>query len=69
MVLDSNGNDCQMVNMNIGGSTTTSRSWDIKITQYACGDEDMGGKFSTKYSSVPNMCPGMLIRHNTSMEK
>merc|ERR1719273_2358161 len=28
---------------NIGGSTTTSRSWTIKVTQYACGDEDMGG--------------------------
>lgn len=43
MVLDSNGVDCQMVNMQIGGATTTTRSWDIKVTQYNCGDEDMGG--------------------------
>ena len=45
VVLDSNGVDCQMVNMQIGGATTTTRSWDIKVTQYNCGDEDMGGKY------------------------
>ena len=45
VVLDSNGDDCQMVNMQIGGATTTTRSWDIKVTQYNCGDEDMGGKY------------------------
>ena len=45
VVLDSNGDDCQMVNMHIGGATTTSRHWDIKVTQYNCGDEDMGGKY------------------------
>ena len=34
---------CQNAMFNIGLSTTTSRSWTIKVTQYACGDEDKGG--------------------------
>merc|ERR1719510_574687 len=45
MVIDQamGSTECQKVNFNIGGSTTTSRSWTIKVTQYACGDEDKGG--------------------------
>lgn len=39
--LDSNGNDCVSVNFAIG-STASTVSWDIKVTQYLCGNE-MGG--------------------------
>ena len=43
MVLDSDGIACQKVNFNIGASTTSTRSWDIYVTQYTCGQEDLGG--------------------------
>lgn len=39
--VDSNGNDCHVVNMNIG-STTATRSIDIMVTQYKCGEEAGG---------------------------
>ena len=42
VVLDAS-ESCQMVNFNIGGSTSTTRKWDIKVTQYACGDYDISG--------------------------
>lgn len=34
---------CHTVNFNIGGVTTTTRKWDIKVTQYSCGDYDNSG--------------------------
>merc|ERR1711971_184198 len=40
---DPSGNTCHKALFNIGGTTSTSRSWDIKITQYACGDYDSSG--------------------------
>ena len=40
---DPSGNTCHKALFNIGGTTTTSRSRDIKITQYACGDYDSSG--------------------------
>ena len=43
VILDSAGSDCQNVNFNIGGSTSTTRQWDIFVTQYTCGQEDLGG--------------------------
>jgi len=43
MIVDTTGLDCQRVNFNIGASTTTSRSWDIYVTQYTCGQEDVAG--------------------------
>jgi len=41
MIVDSDGVGCSSANFGIG-SATFSRSWDIKVTQFACGD-DMGG--------------------------
>ena len=41
MILDV-GLGCQQVNFNIG-ATTSTRSWDIYVTQYTCGQEDLGG--------------------------
>ena len=40
---DPGGNTCHKALFNIGGTTTTSRSWTIRVTQYACGDTDMSG--------------------------
>jgi len=40
---DPNANNCHEANFNIGGSTSTTRSWEIRVTQYACGDHDMSG--------------------------
>jgi len=45
MIVDADpaGNTCHNALFNIGGTTTTSRSWTIRVTQYACGDTDMSG--------------------------
>ena len=43
MIIDSNGMDCQAASFFIGGSTSTTRSWDIYVTQYTCGQEDLAG--------------------------
>ena len=40
---DGNGNTCHTALFNIGGTTSTSRSWNILVTQYACGDTDSSG--------------------------
>ena len=34
---------CQYASFSIAPSTSTSRSWEIKVTQYACGNEDKAG--------------------------
>jgi len=43
MIIDSDGETCQSANFDIGALVTTSRSWSIRVTQYACGDYDNGG--------------------------
>jgi len=42
MIVDASA-ECVMAAFNIGGSTSTSRKWNIRVTQYACGDWDMSG--------------------------
>ena len=42
VILDAS-DECQSANFNLDPTTTTSRQWDIKVTQYACGDEDKAG--------------------------
>ena len=42
MVIDV-GSGCQSATFTLNDDTTTSRAWDIKITQFACGDIDSGG--------------------------
>ena len=37
------GEGCQMANFHIGSSTTTTRQWNIYVTQYTCGQEDLAG--------------------------
>jgi len=43
MIIDSDGSSCQTTTFNIGSATTTSRQWDIYVTQYTCGQEDEAG--------------------------
>ena len=40
---DRTANTCHTALFNIGGTTSTSRSWNILVTQYACGDTDSSG--------------------------
>jgi len=41
MIIDTDGQECSTVNIGLG-VTATSREWDIKVTQYRCGEEDGG---------------------------
>ena len=44
VILDSNGVDCQSANFAIDTSTTTStRAWTIRVTQYTCAEMDSSG--------------------------
>lgn len=43
VILDSTGSQCQRVNVFIGGDSTTTRQWDIHVTQYTCAQEDEAG--------------------------
>ena len=36
-------NGCQTASFTIGTDTMPTRSWDILVTQYACGSEDVAG--------------------------
>merc|ERR1711971_664968 len=40
---DSTGNTCHTALFNIGGTTATSRSWNVLVTHYSCGDTDSSG--------------------------
>merc|ERR1711997_29748 len=40
---DRTGNTCHTALFNIGGTTATSRSWNVLVTHYACGDTDSSG--------------------------
>merc|ERR1711971_133133 len=40
---DPTGNTCHTALFNIGGTTATTRSWDILVTHYSCGDTDSSG--------------------------
>lgn len=42
MIVDAT-DECQTVNFNIAPSTSTTRQWDIRVTQYGCGNEDSAG--------------------------
>ena len=43
VILDSTGTDCHKINVFVGESTTTTRQWDIYVTQYTCTQEDVAG--------------------------
>ena len=52
---DSTGNTCHTALFNIGGTTTTSRSWNVLITQYSCGDTDSSGYALNNYNILSNV--------------
>merc|ERR1712172_25059 len=45
MIVDAGptGNTCHTALFNIGGTTATSRSWNVLVTHYTCGDTDSSG--------------------------
>ena len=49
---DRTGNTCHTALFNIGGTTATSRSWNILITHYACGDTDSSGYVNNVHSII-----------------
>ena len=64
---DPSGNTCHKALFNIGGTTTTSRSWDIKITQYSCGDYDSSGyEFSTLFFTLLRISSKKFIDQKAS---
>ena len=42
--MDVHNSECEVATFQIGPATSTTRSWDIKVTQYSCGDEDNAGE-------------------------
>ncbi len=44
MIVDASSS-CHIANFGIGSTTGTDRQWDIKVTQYACGQETISGNF------------------------
>ena len=43
VILDSDGLSCQMANFQIGTVTTSTRAWNIRVTQYDCTQQDEAG--------------------------
>merc|ERR1711983_223924 len=43
MILDNTGAACQTANFRIGSSGGVTRMWEIKVQQFACGNEDVSG--------------------------
>ena len=43
LVIIDASDSCHVASFHIGALTTTTRKWDIRVTQYACGDYDMSG--------------------------
>ena len=43
VIIDSDGIQCQQANFLIGTSTTTTRQWSIRVTQYTCAEMDASG--------------------------
>ena len=66
MILDADSTTCQKATFNIGPSTSTSRSWEIKVTQYGCGNEDRAGIYSK--SALILLCLIILVECPTNFE-
>lgn len=43
MYVDISSSQCLRLAYTIGSSSTYSRSWDMRVTQFACGEDDTGG--------------------------
>ncbi len=42
MIVDASSS-CHQANFGIGSTSGTTRVWDIKVTQYGCGQSDISG--------------------------
>ena len=44
VIVDSDGTECQTANFAISATTTTTtRQWSIRVTQYTCQEQDVSG--------------------------
>ena len=43
VILDSDGTSCQSASFAIGTSTTSTRQWNIRVTQFTCAQQDEAG--------------------------
>jgi len=51
--VDSDGGSCHTVNLGIGSAATTTRSLDIMVTQYRCGEEAGGPQGCLQWHMAP----------------
>ena len=65
---DSTGNTCHTALFNIGGTTTTSRSWNVLITQYSCGDTDSSGYVFNMHYNIIIFCQVLMYRKSLLMQ-
>merc|ERR1719414_711820 len=76
MIVDTDGTSCLTVNFGIGGTTGTSRNWDIMTTQYRCGEEaggppgclqwHMEGAGSVRSFNFPTQARGAAVADTTT---
>jgi len=76
MIVDTDGTSCLTVNFGIGGTTGTSRNWDIMTTQYRCGEEaggppgclqwHMEGAGSVRSFNFPRQARGAAVADTTT---
>merc|ERR1712038_1758407 len=76
MIVDTDGTSCLTVNFGIGGTTGTSRNWDIMTTQYRCGEEaggppgclqwHMEGTGSVRSFNFPRQARGAAVADTTT---
>jgi len=76
MIVDTDGSSCLTVNFGIGGTTGTSRNWDIMTTQYRCGEEaggppgclqwHMEGTGSVRSFNFPRQARGAAVADTTT---
>ena len=70
MIVDADraGNTCHTALFNIGGTTATSRSWNVLITHYACGDTDTSG-YVLYYFGIYFKRGSQLVQSPTKFQK
>lgn len=73
MILDTTpSKGCHVVNINVGATTTTSRVWDIRVTQYSCGEVDSSGPpgclqyYTNTYNIIQNFAWGDVSKAVTA---
>lgn len=74
MIIDACGSECLTVDVGIGGTSTSTRKFDIRVMQYRCGDEQGGPPGCLQYYqnssgkirsfNFPDAAGGTAITHD-----